>query len=401
MRIGSSRVFSKLATMVLIVLVIMVVQHFKVVNFKRYKKENANNIPNTKSFPLAVTNTTSNSSVFQANMCLLILSTSNEHILNHNIKKSGQRRNVYLSKAIINEELANLAQHPLHAIIQEQKPLLVLITTFNLKTAKMFILSNTIRTWGLLYPMVQPVLFSNDVEESDWALLLKYHKWVVLPIPRYFEGLPIVREMFLQVLQMYNADYYGFANSDIIFDESIVLTLCALKHQKRDLFMTGRRLNYVLKVEDTITSSKQIRTLAKRASMFISNAADYFISTRNGYPWKDMPDFVVGKRGYDNWLMMNALKYSAMTIDATNSVLCLHQTDEKGIKEGRQSSNKDVNMNLMKKHESLTLGHTDCMRWETRLKQNNTIGIQLLKRDPYPCNKETRKDKISLNNLHR
>ena len=30
---------------------------------------------------------------------------------------------------------------------------------------------------------------------------------------------------------------------------------------------------------------------------------DYFISTNNGYPWADIPKVIIGRDGYDNWLV--------------------------------------------------------------------------------------------------
>lgn len=54
-------------------------------------------------------------------------------------------------------------------------------------------------------------------------------------------------------------------------------------------------------------SMLQVKTIIAKGTLFTTNAQDYFISTKNGYPWDTIPDFVVGRVGYDNWLVVTAL----------------------------------------------------------------------------------------------
>jgi hypothetical protein len=56
-------------------------------------------------------------------------------------------------------------------------------------------------------------------------------------------------------------------------------------------------------------------------------------------PWKDCPEVVVGRVAYDNWLVLNANKRRHTTIDATRTLLALHQTTKKGNGEGRSHPN--------------------------------------------------------------
>ena len=36
---------------------------------------------------------------------------------------------------------------------------------------------------------------------------------------------------------------------------------------------------------------------------FVTDAQDFFIVGKDSYPWSEIPDFVVGRVGYDNWLV--------------------------------------------------------------------------------------------------
>ena len=36
---------------------------------------------------------------------------------------------------------------------------------------------------------------------------------------------------------------------------------------------------------------------------FVTDAQDFFIVGKDSYPWSEIPDFVVGRVGFDNWLV--------------------------------------------------------------------------------------------------
>jgi hypothetical protein len=61
------------------------------------------------------------------------------------------------------------------------------------------------------------------------------------------------------------------------------------------------------------------------------------------------PEVVVGRLAYDNWLVLNANKRRHTTIDATRTLLALHQTTEKGNDEGRSHPNAHYNGNILRK----------------------------------------------------
>ncbi len=311
-------------------------------------------------------------------------------------------RGVFLTKPIMDDIFVNTSavlHNYLDVTYYQQThphPLLILFTTFTPVRTKWLIYYNTIRVWGLLQPFVQPVIFCEEMD-ADIKWMFQHHGWKILPVPVYRYGVPVLSKMFTKVISLFDASFYGYANGDILFDESLTLTLISLQQEyyvAKDTFIIGRRLNHDTTVQDSIASLDQLRTMARNASIFMSQAMDYFITTRKGFLWSGIPDFVVGKRGNDNWIVMHALRHSAMTIDTTNSVLSLHQSDAQGQFEGRNSNHSEINMELIG-NISMTAGHTDCMKWETRLHQGQPP-VMLIKRTPNPCFKELSKYNISL-----
>ena len=50
---------------------------------------------------------------------------------------------------------------------------------------------------------------------------------------------------------------------------------------------------------------------------------DYFVYKKN--QWGEIPDFVIGRPGYDNWLIWKARRNLIPVIDASKEILAVHQ----------------------------------------------------------------------------
>ena len=91
-----------------------------------------------------------------------------------------------------------------------------------------------------------------------------------------------------------------------------------------------------------------VTELAKNGKLFAFSAEDYFIMTAQGYPWYRIPkEVVVGRIGYDNFLVLNALRHRVSVVDATNTVTALHQTDSDGDLAGHRSKFAGYNLRLL------------------------------------------------------
>ena len=57
--------------------------------------------------------------------------------------------------------------------------------------------------------------------------------------------------------------------------------------------------------------------------------------------------FIIGRRGYDNWLVQHALRNNVSVIDATKTLVALHQTGTDGNYAGHNHPDKDYNMKIL------------------------------------------------------
>jgi hypothetical protein len=184
--------------------------------------------------------------------------------------------------------------------------------------------------------------------------------------------------MFLHAQSQYKAMFYAYSNADILFDTSLVETLTMIENKTVEfdkLLVVGKRSNFIVDKETMINQIEELKSLGTQARLFRADAEDYFITKFNGYPWDYIPDFVVGKRGYDNWLVKEAILHGIPVIDATETLLALHQTDQDGNMAGHSSQNPHSNVQLAGKGYSFYMGQTVCTPMFS-LKSNGTVIIQ-------------------------
>ena len=73
-----------------------------------------------------------------------------------------------------------------------------------------------------------------------------------------------------------------------------------------------------------------IESLGENSILFQTNAEDYFIFTKDTIPWNDIEDIVIGRPGYDNYLVdyMYHHQNEISLIDTTNSSMVLLRSVE-------------------------------------------------------------------------
>ena len=270
----------------------------------------------------------------------------------------------------------------------DNKAILTLFTTFKESRIKSYIHRNTIRNWGLLSPDVLPVLFIDLKAPSAIVDYTRKSKWHILPVPRMSEsGIPILCHMFLEVQRLFNTTFYAYANSDILFDRNLTDTiheLIRLKKNLTNILIVGQRRNWKINWKQNVWNLQEIGHYAKSAKLLSTYAQDYFISTRNGYPWSTIPDFVVGRIAYDSWLVVTALKRGIPLVDASGTITALHQTDSRWDREGSKAVVEGrLNVYLAGINFPYHAAHTTCAHFST----GRYNGVFVIKESKYNGNR--------------
>lgn len=145
--------------------------------------------------------------------------------------------------------------------------------------------------------------------------------------------------------------FVAYVNADILFDtttQGLVLTLETLQNfvmnstSEKRCMVTGKRNNQRL---TGILNSDAINP--KDSVQDAPFAQDYFFMTRNLINWTKVPTFVIGRPAYDNALVDWAY-HNAFLIDATETILAVHQSTSDGDRASWQIKDPDMlyNTNL-------------------------------------------------------
>jgi len=109
--------------------------------------------------------------------------------------------------------------------------------------------------------------------------------------------------------------------------------------------VVGRRTNVLLGNDSLLYVPDAVaRTGRRRGRLFAADAEDFFFIAAGEFPWLGVRDVVVGRPGYDNYLVAQAIQHNVSVVDATGTLLAVHQTDADGNYAGRR--NRDVGVNV-------------------------------------------------------
>ena len=308
-----------------------------------------------------------------------------------------QNPNAYSIQVDIKDLLPQSAYH-----LEEDKssvldtPLITLFTTFKDIPSRRTVNTNTLRYWAKLRPQVQPVLYVEPGSSDYLTELAKAEGWLVYNAPRLRHGYPLLKDMFLHAT--YNVTphtfFVGYANSDILFTRDLMETLVFLTKinggflKEKGLLMSGRRIITLVEDIKFEENGKYIdySVMGNLETVYDADVAiDYFITTRNGYPWKVVPDFVIGKPGYDNWLLQKAVEWDLFSLDTSLTVSALHQTMTMGGSDkGWLSKDVCINRDLVDIGEEFpySKGSTMCLKYFTQASKDRFYDHRVKDKEP-------------------
>jgi hypothetical protein len=193
---------------------------------------------------------------------------------------------------------------------------------------------NAIRSWNLL-PDVEVILLG---EETGLAEAAKELGVKHLPnVARNESGAPLISSMFQLVRENSDSELLCIINADMIllsdFVEAAkqVLTLgnrqqtvrlqnFVLLSQRWDLDLT-QPIEFTEGWQDCLSSAVHRQGVLHRPA-----GSDFFLFPKSCYT--DIPNFTIGRAGWDNWMIYHALQQKWPVIDCTPSVMIVHQNHD-------------------------------------------------------------------------
>jgi len=193
-------------------------------------------------------------------------------------------------------------------------------------------------------------------------------------------GVPYLGYMYEKMFKLCpNAATYTYVNGDIIVNEQFIDTVDAvLGVFDKDVLLVGQRTNVQWEHGVDVSDPKfSFMDYFRTGTLFNTNAIDYFVVTKKAIDWSAIPRFVIGRAGYDNWLIRHSLSLGdkVAVVDGTNSIPAIHQTDEDGNKaHGGKAVRSDQDKNYNRRLGKCFGGGKTCYSdYLTRIRKDEVI----------------------------
>ncbi len=201
-------------------------------------------------------------------------------------------------------------------------------TTKPMKGDAARIQTNALGSWARLATDVQVLLIGDDSGATELADELDIEH--VPEVDRSPLGVPLLSDLFAKGQTRATSPICVFANADILFTDDLLAAIETLATFDEPFLAVGQRwdvqLDEAIDFDDPTWGAdlrRRARTEGRQDSCIW---IDWF-----AFPTRqmvDLPPFVVGRPGYDHWLVANALQRQISVIDASDVVMAIHQHHE-------------------------------------------------------------------------
>lgn len=188
---------------------------------------------------------------------------------------------------------------------------------------------NALRSWTLLHPDVEVILFGDDEGAAEVAreLGIRHEPH----IQRNDAGMKRVDYMFRRAQEIARHEALCYVNCDIILMSDFPRALERVRAKYRQFLMVGRRWDTPITQAVQFSDPDWAQTV--RDVAFSANRRrnrwwiDYFAFARGTYG-DDVPPFVLGTVRWDNWLIWKVLDSGIPAVDASRVVIAVHQNHD-------------------------------------------------------------------------
>ncbi len=194
---------------------------------------------------------------------------------------------------------------------------------------------NAVRSWTLL-PEVEIILLGQETGLAEAARELG-----VMHIPgvaRNPSGTPLISSMFQLARRNSHSDLLCIVNTDMLLMPDFVEAARQVMKLKDDFVLLSQRWDYDIRTPIDFSGAW---VTGLRTSVLLQNklhrpaGSDFFLFPKSCYT--DIPDFAIGRAGWDNWMIYKARQEKWPVIDCTPSVMIVHQDHDYGHLPGGQA----------------------------------------------------------------
>jgi len=188
---------------------------------------------------------------------------------------------------------------------------------------------NALKSWTLVHPDAEVILFGDEEGAADTCqeLNLRHEP----NVRRNENGTKYLNYIFDRARELSRHNILCYANCDIILGADFRAALELTSRTYSEFLMMGRRWDTDITEPRDFEQpdwDAQLRSLALRSGKQNGPTwIDYFCFSRDLY-FRKMPPFLIGRTGWDPWLIWFARKSRVRLVDASRMVVAVHQNHD-------------------------------------------------------------------------
>jgi hypothetical protein len=194
---------------------------------------------------------------------------------------------------------------------------------------------NALRSWQALGDSVSVVVVGNEEGIGEAA---KAYGFSHRPDVRLNKlGTPLISSIFELARQQNDSPFLAYVNADILLFPEILDVIRNVASQAEQFLLIGQRWD--LEVTEPLTFEGEWvpalkSSMHKDGKLHTRTGSDYFIFPRSCF--QDIPDFSVGRAGWDNWMIYQARRQGWLAVDCSAELDIIHQEhDYRHLPEGK------------------------------------------------------------------
>ena len=186
---------------------------------------------------------------------------------------------------------------------------------------------NTLRNWRALDDDIEIVVIGDEpgIAEICQSLGITH-----LPDVRSNQkGTPLISSIFNLARGVNDSPFLAYFNADILILPGLIESLKVIANEKKQFLAVGQRWD--LNVKEPLSFAdrwdEELRTkVQENGKLHGQTGSDYFMYPRACF--KDIPDFAVGRAGWDNWMIFHARWQHWPVVDLSEAVTIVHQNHD-------------------------------------------------------------------------
>jgi hypothetical protein len=142
-------------------------------------------------------------------------------------------------------------------------------------------------------------------------------------------GTPLVSSIFALARQYSESPLLAYVNADILLLPDFIETARLVAAQVQKFLIVGRRWDLDIRQGLPFTpgwESALSEIVRSQGELHAPAGSDYFIFPRSIF--QNIPDFAIGRAGWDNWMIYQGLKQKWPVVDASGSLMAIHQNHD-------------------------------------------------------------------------